>query len=202
VVIANVGVPSIDITRDRVVSFGIATTPQMWAKLLGLRNGVLSTGIFWIGVSKPLDDVACHMDRVTQQICRGIDMVVMRGGVIAALAGGLVLAGSSLIGTASANPPGPNEPGYCGAHTSPLECWTDTGPATPGENAFINQVLSYQISGVPTERTRLLQIARGTCTMLVGGTSPNYIVSELAQNLGKSEGVAGQIFIVAQDQAC
>jgi hypothetical protein len=104
--------------------------------------------------------------------------------------------------SAFAAPPGPGDPGYCGAHTSPLECWTNTGPATTGENAFIDQILSYRIAGVPTDRTRLLQIARGTCTMLSGGTSPNYIVKELAEDLGKPEGVAGQIYIVAQDNAC
>lgn len=98
---------------------------------------------------------------------------------------------------------GPSDPGFdCGAHTSPLDCWSNTGPATPGEIAFVDEVLSYHIEGVPTDRTRLLQIGRGTCTMLNGGTSPNYIVSELAQDLGKNEGVAGQIFIVAEERAC
>lgn len=124
----------------------------------------------------------------------------------------LVLACASLAlataagGLASPNafaaPPGPGEAGYCGAHTSPLECWTSTGPPTPGENSFINQILSYHIPGAPTDRTRLLQIARGTCTMLIGGTDSGYIVSELAQDLGLSEGNAGVIFINAQDRAC
>ena len=41
-----------------------------------------------------------------------------------------------LLGTrvASANPPpsppGPGEPGYCGAHTDAMDCWANTGPMT------------------------------------------------------------------------
>ena len=109
-------------------------------------------------------------------------------------------------GVASANPPpsppGPGEPGYCGAHTSPLDCWANTGPTTPGEAAFISRVRSYDIPGMPTDSTRLLQIARGTCQMLVGGTTTQYVVEELAQNLGKSEAGTGQIMIIAMETAC
>ena len=88
-------------------------------------------------------------------------------------------------GVASANPPpsppGPGQPGYCGAHTSPLDCWANTGPMTPVEAAFINKINSYDIAGMPTDSTRLLQIARGTCQMLVGGTTTQYVVEELRQ---------------------
>lgn len=38
--------------------------------------------------------------------------------------------------------------------------------------------------------------------MLVGGTTTQYVVEELAQNLGKSEAGAGQIMIIAMETAC
>lgn len=100
-------------------------------------------------------------------------------------------------------PPGPSQPGYCGAHTSPWDCWSDVSPERPGETAFINETLSYAIAGLPTDRDRLLQIGRGICQSLAGGTSPNYVVQFLAQDLGISESTAGQgLFINAQDMAC
>ena len=58
------------------------------------------------------------------------------------------------------------------------------------------------MAGIPTDRTRLLQIARGICQSLAGGTHPNYIVKWLAEDIGASEGQAGQLFIMAQDRAC
>ncbi|MCT7659141.1 DUF732 domain-containing protein [Mycobacterium deserti] len=69
--------------------------------------------------------------------------------------------------------------------------------------AFINKTLSYDIAGIPTDRDRLLQIARGICQSLAGGTSPNFVVQFLAEDLGISEGQAGNgLFINAQDMAC
>lgn len=121
--------------------------------------------------------------------------------------GGTVVA-SALLGSgfASAQPPtvpGPADPEFCGAHTSPWNCWSDVSPARPGEVAFINRTLSYNIAGIPTDRERLLQIARGICQSLVGGTSSNYVVQFLAEDLGISEGQAGNgLFINAQDMAC
>lgn len=109
-------------------------------------------------------------------------------------------------GVAAAQPltvPGPADPGYCGAHTSPWNCWSDVSPARPGEVAFINNRLQYDMPGIPTDRTRLLQIARGVCQSLAHGTHPNYIVQWLAEDLGVSEDQAGQgLFINAQDMAC
>ena len=109
-------------------------------------------------------------------------------------------------GVASAQPPtvpGPADPGYCGAHTSPWNCWSDVSPAQPGEIAFINHRLQYDMPGIPTDRTRLLQIGRGICQSLANGTHPNYIVQWLAEDLGVNEGQAGQgLFIGAQDMAC
>lgn len=124
--------------------------------------------------------------------------------VITGMAGIATIVGG---GVAAANPPavppGPGQPGYCGAHTSAWDCWSDVSPVRPGETAFINQTLSYSMAGIPTNRDRLLQIARGICQSLAGGTSPNYIVQFLAEDLGISEDQAGQgLYINAQEMAC
>ncbi|TXH13030.1 MAG: DUF732 domain-containing protein [Gammaproteobacteria bacterium] len=103
---------------------------------------------------------------------------------------------------ASASPPGPGEPGYCGAHTSPLNCWADTSPIRPGEAAFISRISSYAIPGVPTDSNRLLQIGRGTCQMLTGGVTTEAVVDELASTLGKTKAGAGQILAMIMDTAC
>ena len=69
--------------------------------------------------------------------------------------------------------------------------------------AFINETLRYHMAGIPTDRDRLLQIARGICQSLAGGTSPNSVVQFLAEDLGISEDQAGQgVFINAKDMAC
>lgn len=123
----------------------------------------------------------------------------------AALAGGLAAAALFTAGSAGAEPPvvpGPADPGYCGAHTSAWDCWSDVSPIRPGEAAFINYRLQYDMAGIPTDRTRLLQIARGICQSLAGGTHPNYLVKWLAQDIGASEPQTGQLFIMAKDRAC
>lgn len=122
-------------------------------------------------------------------------------GVVASVA--LMVGGGVAIAAPPAVPPGPGDPGYCGAHTSPWNCWYDVSPARPGEVAFINKTLNYNIAGIPTDRDRLLQIARGICQSLAGGTSPNYVVQFLAEDLGISQDTAGQgLFINAQDMVC
>lgn len=124
--------------------------------------------------------------------------------IFAASLAAAALAGSAVASASPpAAPPGPGDPGYCGAHTSPWDCWSDVSPARPGETAFIDRTLSYSMAGIPTDRDRLLQIARGICQSLAGGTSPNYVVRFLAQDLGISEGQAGNgLFINAEDMAC
>lgn len=115
---------------------------------------------------------------------------------------GFLTAGVIGAGFASAgpppSPPGPGEPGYCGAHTSPLDCWADTGPITPGETAFVNEMRGE----IPGDDTRLLQVGRGTCQMLTGGTTTSYIVADLARSLGVNKPRAGQVMDAAMDRAC
>ena len=78
----------------------------------------------------------------------------------AALAGGMMAAALAAGGVAAAEPPptvpGPADPDFCGAHTSPWDCWSDVSPARPGELAFIDYRLQYDMAGIPTDRTRLL----------------------------------------------
>src|SRR6185312_5285896 len=97
-----------------------------------------------------------------------------------------VVCGGPMTPNASAAPPGPGDAGYCGAHTSPLDCWADTSPMRPGEAAFISRISSYNIPGMPTDSNRLLQIGRGTCQMLAGGVTTEAVVNELANDLGKT----------------
>lgn len=125
------------------------------------------------------------------------------------LVGGIAAMGLFGAGAAGAAPPvvppvvpGPADPGYCGAHSSPWNCWSDISPARPGEVAFINQRLRFTMAGIPTDQTRLLQLARGICQSLVAGTGPNYIVKWLAEDLGASEGQTGQMFVMAKGEAC
>ena len=96
------------------------------------------------------------------------------------------------------SPPGPDDAGYCGAHTDPYECWDNTGPATPGETAFINQIRGH----LPGNDTRLLQVSRATCEMLQGGAATSYIVHDMAGELGISLTSAGQALDVALETSC
>ena len=127
---------------------------------------------------------------------------------LSAVAAAIAAAGSLVwgAGVAAAEPPptvpSPGDRAYCGAHTSPWDCWSDVSPERPGEKAFIDYRLQYDMAGIPTERTRLLQIARGICQSLVGGTHPNYVVKWLAEDIGATEAQTGQMFIMAQDRAC
>ncbi|MGA5466586.1 hypothetical protein [Mycobacterium sp. NPDC050041] len=109
-------------------------------------------------------------------------------------------------GTATAAPPpsvpGPGEPGYCGAKTSAWNCWFDVSPPNSRETDFIDFRLQYDMPGIPTDRDRLLQIARGICSNLAGGVHPNNIVMWVAEDLGASEEWTGQMFSMAQDMAC
>jgi len=101
-------------------------------------------------------------------------------------------------GSPPPTPPGPGQPGYCGAHTDPLDCWSNTGPETPGETAFIDLVRGH----IPGDDTRLLQVARGTCQMLIGGDATWYIVQDMSEELGVSHATAGQVMDAAMEDAC
>lgn len=94
--------------------------------------------------------------------------------------------------------PGPGEPGYCGAHTDAMDCWADVSPPTPGEKAFVNDVQAF----TPGDDDKLLQIARGICTMLDGGVATSYLVRDIADQLGVSQNSAVSIMNSARSSAC
>lgn len=129
----------------------------------------------------------------------------IHGGLVCGITTAVLGCGVAVAVAAAAPPPavpGPADPGYCGAHTSPWDCWSDVSPARPGEIAFINDRLQYDMAGIPTDQTRLLQIARGICQSVAGGTRSNSIVQWLAEDIGVSENQAGQLFIMVNDRAC
>jgi hypothetical protein len=105
--------------------------------------------------------------------------------------------GAAVASASPATPPGPGEQG-CGAHTDALNCWANTGPVTPGETAFIN----LERGLIPGDDTRLLQVARGTCQMLVGGDTTSFIVEDVSQQLGVSPNRAGSTMDAAMETAC
>jgi hypothetical protein len=55
---------------------------------------------------------------------------------------------------------------------------------------------------VPGDDGRILQIARGTCTMLNGGVATSYLLRELSTQAGVSADTASRILGVAQSNAC
>lgn len=112
----------------------------------------------------------------------------------------VALMGTALVAAppAVADPPGPGEPGYCGAHTSPFDCWADTSPATPGESAFIERMRGK----IPGNDARLLQIARGTCGLLEGGAANWYVEQHLAEKMGVNEGIGSATMTTALNYAC
>jgi hypothetical protein len=114
----------------------------------------------------------------------------------------LLAAGLLGAAVASANPPpsppGPGEPGYCGAHTDAMDCWANTGPMTPGEAAFLNDVRG-QVTG---DDTTLLRNVRGICEMVTGGVVTSYIVSDIAQHYGITNASAVQVMHAATSFAC
>jgi hypothetical protein len=97
-----------------------------------------------------------------------------------------------------ASPPGPGEPGYCGAHTDGMDCWANTGPMTPGEAAFLNDVRGQ----VPGDDTTLLENVRGICGMVNGGLVTSYILSDIAQHYGITNASAVQVMNAATSFAC
>jgi hypothetical protein len=115
----------------------------------------------------------------------------------ALLAMGLVGGGLCSAGPPP-SPPGPGEPGYCGAHTDGMDCWSNTGPETPGEAAFLNDVRGQ----VPGDDTTLLRNVRGICEMVEGGTAPSYIVSDIALRYGITNASAVQVMHAATYWAC
>jgi Protein of unknown function (DUF732) len=105
-------------------------------------------------------------------------------------------------GTCSANP-NPTDPGYCGARQDELDCVPYDGPAppppTPAESAFMKAGRFYAPS---TDDATLLRIGRGTCGMLRGGVSTNYVVPDIARHLAMNNQRADQVMDAAMGNIC
>ena len=98
--------------------------------------------------------------------------------------------------------PNPGDPGYCGARQDALDCVPYDGPAPPppsrAEAAYLNSVRGHY----PGDDATLLKIGRGTCNMLRGGVSVNYIVPDIAAHLGISNAGADQVMDAAMGSIC
>ncbi|WP_158086041.1 DUF732 domain-containing protein [Mycobacterium mantenii] len=110
----------------------------------------------------------------------------------------LVMAGLG-PGRAHADP----GPGYCGARQDALDCVPYDGPAppppTPAEASFLRAGRSYAPSA---DDATLLRIGRGTCNMLRGGSSTNYVVHDIARHLAMSNQGADQVMDAAMGNIC
>ena len=86
------------------------------------------------------------------------------------------------------------EPVFCGAHEPPPASCLPTS----GETAFLTDVRGH----VPGDDARLLATGRGICHMLKGGDNVNYVVAQVAVQLGITGEVAGQVVDAATAYAC
>jgi hypothetical protein len=112
----------------------------------------------------------------------------------ASLLAGLALAAGSWPAAVNADPAG------CGAHEDAFSCTAklQTGPPTPGESTFINNVRGH-IAG---NDAQLLNIGRTICQQISGGVSSRYVVTEVATHAGTDSGSAGQVVDQATEDIC
>jgi Protein of unknown function (DUF732) len=114
-----------------------------------------------------------------------------------------VLAAALLSAGICSADPGPRDPGYCGAREEPLDCVPYDGPTppppTPGEAAFVRNARTYAPSA---DDATLLRIGRGTCGMLRGGVTVNYIVPDIATHLRINNAAADQVLDAAMGYIC
>ncbi|MGO9352462.1 MAG: DUF732 domain-containing protein [Mycobacterium sp.] len=104
-------------------------------------------------------------------------------------------------GVSSASP-NPGDPGYCGARQDALDCVAYDGPAPPSPSRAEAAYLSSVRGHYPGDDATLLKIGRGTCNMLRGGVSVNYIVPDIAGHLGISNAAADQVMDAAMGSIC
>lgn len=116
--------------------------------------------------------------------------------ICAALTSGLLGAG-----ICSAEP-GPMDPGYCGARQDPLDCVPYDGPTPPPLSRGEATYLTLVRPGYSADDATLLRIGRGTCNMLRGGTSSNYVVKDIASHLQTPQADAAHLLNAANAQIC
>ncbi|ORV49992.1 hypothetical protein AWC02_05285 [Mycolicibacter engbaekii] len=94
------------------------------------------------------------------------------------------------------------DPGYCGARQDPLDCVPYVGPTPPPPNraeaAYLNNVRGHY----PGDDATLLKIGRGTCIMLRGGTSTDYVVHDVAAHMKITAAAADQVVDAAIANIC
>jgi hypothetical protein len=104
---------------------------------------------------------------------------------------------SACAGVSSANRT-QAEPIFCGADEDSLNCSPRSGLPTAGETAFLTDVRGH----VPGDDARLLATGRGICNMLKGGENVNYVIAQVAWQLGITNEMAGQVVDAATAYAC
>jgi Protein of unknown function (DUF732) len=94
-----------------------------------------------------------------------------------------------------------------GARAAPVFCTgqqdlSTCSPKTPlpsaGDTAFLTDVRGH----VPGDDARLLVTGRGVCNMLKAGENVNYVVPQVAADLGTSNELAGQVVDAATAFVC
>src|ERR1700730_3357474 len=123
---------------------------------------------------------------------------LIAGASCAALLASALLGGGVCAAGPPPSPPVPGEAGYCGAHTDAMDCWANTGPETPGEGAFLNDLRGQ----IPGDDTTLLENVRGICTMVNGGVANSHILSDIAQHYWITHGSAMQVMNAPTYWAC
>ena len=104
-------------------------------------------------------------------------------------------------GVSSASP-NPGDPGYCGARQDALDCVAFDGPAPPPPSRAEAAYLNIVRGNYPGDDATLLKMGRGTCNMLRGGVTTDYIVPDIARHLGISNVVADQVLDAAMMTIC
>ncbi len=104
--------------------------------------------------------------------------------------------------------PGPDDPGYCGARESAMDCLPYDGPVPPQPNpqeagfiAFMQNPGSATAFITNASEGRIFRVMRGACAMLPD-VRAGYIVSEIASRLDISMATANEVLGAAMAYSC
>ena len=94
-------------------------------------------------------------------------------------------------------------PATVGLTKNGLDCVPFDGPApsapTPAETAFMPAARFF---APKFDDATLLRIGRGTCGMLRGGSTTNYVVPDIARHLSITNAAADQVMDAAMEHIC